>query len=258
MQDLVDATRAQRVAARALLDDRQDRVVHRLERLRDQGRTDRPRRVATAEHEQAAAPAQRHGRRGQQVAREVDDVAQVVAMPDAGHRMGCDPLRVVGRQARRPAHAGVQPGVLRQPDGAHTLDRVGLDQARCLAVGAGGPEVGTRPDVERGVRPGRLRQVLDRGAEAAVPLDEQHVAGPQTGTQLREVGRHRGGVHMALPRQPLREAVGEALPHRAGGHRRHQPPPPVRADTGTRPDRDAGTASASQPLERHDIAGSPM
>ena len=56
MQDLIDAQGAQQVLRGAALDDRQDRVEHRLKHLGDQRRTNRPRRVATVQRQHAPPP----------------------------------------------------------------------------------------------------------------------------------------------------------------------------------------------------------
>ena len=44
-------------------------------------------------------------------------------------------------------------------------------------------------DKERGVRPRRLRQILDRGADAAIPFDQEDIARPQTAAQLHGTAR---------------------------------------------------------------------
>jgi len=58
----------------------QDGVVQGLECLGDQGRTDRARRIAGAEGDQATPPPQRRRRRRQHAARQVDEVLEVVVV----------------------------------------------------------------------------------------------------------------------------------------------------------------------------------
>ena len=80
-QDLFDTGRAIRSFCGSLFDDRQDGVVDGLERLSDQGRANRACGIAAAELDETSAPTQRNRRRRQQVASQIEDIAQIVAMP---------------------------------------------------------------------------------------------------------------------------------------------------------------------------------
>ncbi len=93
---------------------------------------------------------------------------------------------VLRRQVVRPADPGVVELVLRQRRRDAALAEVDLDQAERLAV-RGDPADGVA-DVERGMRPGRLGQVLDRDRDPGVALDQQDVAGLQHPAQRRDVG----------------------------------------------------------------------
>ena len=83
---------------------------------------------------------ERHGRRREQIAREVDDVHQIVAAPDlADHELDesgreSDAERPTGRQMRV-----CRPVVFCEADAAHALDEIGLDEAM---VGTGEPGAG--------------------------------------------------------------------------------------------------------------------
>src|SRR5690606_41231271 len=71
------------------------------------------------------------------------------------------------------ADAGVRDGEGLQRDGAYAIDHVNVDQH--LRRFAGRWRAEGVADVQGGVRPGRLGQVLDGGGEAAAALDQQHV-----------------------------------------------------------------------------------
>ncbi|MCY1529818.1 hypothetical protein D9M68_649840 [compost metagenome] len=186
MQHLAHAVVAARVVGRGLFDDGQDGVEHRLEGLRDQGGADRARGVAAAHRQQAAAPAHRHRRCGQQVAREVQDVLEVVAVTDAHHGETTDRLGLVDAQAGGPADAAVQSRVGAQRHGAHALPNVRLHHhQRATRL--------QRPDTERRMRPGGLREVLDRRAHARRALDQHHIGRAQRCGQQARVGRKADG-----------------------------------------------------------------
>ena len=133
MQDFIDAQGAQRVLRGTALDDRQYRVGHRLKHLGDQRRTNRARRVATAQRQHAPPPLLRHRRCGQQKPHQVHDVFQVVLVAEAAARV-CHHLRgLLGPQADGLAHSAVQPGKLAQRHRPHTLQHVRLDDAQRFA-----------------------------------------------------------------------------------------------------------------------------
>ena len=59
--------------------------------------------------------------------------------------------------------------------------------AECLAVRLDGAVDGA--DIKRGMRPGRLREVFDDAGDAAVALDQQHVAGLHVLAQVLRIAR---------------------------------------------------------------------
>ena len=201
---------------------RQDRIAHVLERLRDQRRADDPGRMAGAERHHAAAPALRDRQR-QQIAHQVDDVLQVVVEADALRGIGADARPVFVGQAGRPADAGMKAGIFRQGCCDHAFADIGFDQHQRLAVRGGA--IADRPDIKRGMRPGRLRQVLDDAGNVVVAFDEDHVAGLERCEQRRGIGRREGLV--ALRR--LFQIAGENAPDSVR-HETHVPPLSRRPD----------------------------
>src|SRR6266571_1824951 len=167
----------------------QDRVAHELEGLGDQRRADQPGRIAGTERDHAPAPALRH-RQGHQIAQQIRDVLHVVIEADARHRIGAHARAILRRELCRPAHPGVACEIFRQRSGDHALAHVGLDQHMRLALARRAAL--DRPDVERGMRPGRLRQVLDDAGDSVVAFDQQHVAGSERRAQpVGIAGRER-------------------------------------------------------------------
>jgi len=112
----------------------QDGVAHALEALRDHPRADRAGRVAAAQRQHAAAHPAGHRRRGQQIARQVENVAQVVLVAEAGPRGVDHPRHILRAQRQRAADAQPHAGKGVPAHGAHALDHIGLDEAaRVLA-----------------------------------------------------------------------------------------------------------------------------
>ncbi len=173
---------------------RQDRVADGLEGLGHQGRADGAGRIAAAEGQQAAAPAHRHRRFRQQVAHQIEDVFQVVGLPQAGNRMGDQARHILFAQADRPADAGVEGGVLGERHRDHPFGDVRLDQHRRVRVAAARQRIA---DEQAGVGPGRLGQVLDGHADPPIALDQQHVAGTHDGTQPAQIDNGKGLVGVA-------------------------------------------------------------
>ena len=85
---------------------RQDRIAHRVERLRDQRRADDLGGIAGAERDHAPPPALRHRQRDQK-AHQVDDVLGVVAEADPVDGVAAHRGAVLVGQADRAADAGV-------------------------------------------------------------------------------------------------------------------------------------------------------
>jgi hypothetical protein len=76
----------------------------------------------------------------------------------------------------------VQSRKLVQAHGANAFNHVRLNDAAFERVAE------CCAHVQRRMRPGRLRQVLDADREPRFAFDQEHVAGPQAGSQVRRVG----------------------------------------------------------------------
>ena len=78
-----------------------------------------------------------------------------------------------------------------------------------LAVGLHGAF--DRPDIERGMRPGRLRQIFDDAGDAVVAFDQQHIARlDHTAQMLGIAGRERliaGDFLLEVSRNQLADGV---------------------------------------------------
>ena len=178
--------------------------------------------MAGAERHHAPAPALRHRQR-KQIAHQVDDVLEVVVEADALGGVGADARAVVVGQPDRPADAGVKAGIFRQRRADHALADIGLDQHQRLAVR--GVAVADRPDIERGMRPGRLREILDDAGDVVVAFDQQHVAGLERGAQRLRIARREGLV--ALRR--LLQIAGDGSPDPARASNSMTPDPTMLA-----------------------------
>src|ERR1700680_2134872 len=84
-----------------------------------------------------------------------------------------------------------------------------------LALARGAPL--DRPDVERGMRPGRLRQVLDDAGNAVVAFDQQHVARPERRAQPIGVARRERLVAAQRLFQITCDRTAETVEHPAHG-----------------------------------------
>ena len=137
-------------------------------------------------------------------------------MAQPRHPVADHGIDFVCAQADRPADAAMQARELGHADQADPFAQVGLEEAAraplCVACLPG------IADVQRGMRPSGLRQVLDGHAEAALPFDEQHVARAQAGHEALRIGRRRDAVRMVRAGQvaaqpladPSRDAVQDA------------------------------------------------
>ncbi|ODM82993.1 hypothetical protein A6452_18650 [Bradyrhizobium elkanii] len=203
MQDL-----AARLAAGGARDLGQDRIAHGVERLRDQRRADDLGRIAGAERDHAAAPALRDRQR-KQIAREIDDVFGVVAEADAVDGVAAHRGAVLERQSDRTAEAGVVGEIFRQRRGGHALADIGLDQHMLFAVRL--ERAVDRSDKQRGVRPGRLREVFDDAGNPVVAFDQQHIAGLHDAPQMVRVARRErlvtGNFFLKVPRDPFTDGI---------------------------------------------------
>ena len=138
-----------------------------LEGFGDQRRADRARRIARAEGDQAAAPAHRYRRRRHEIAQQVEDVLHVVLQAEAFDTMKLMTVsrssgdRPLARQMRVLKARYFDSGAATQPSPRLTSIR-----AAAPAVRRASQHVA---DVERRMRPGRLRQILDRRRQRWLP-----------------------------------------------------------------------------------------
>ena len=173
-----------------------------LEGLSDQRRADCAGGVAAAQRDHASAKARRYGRRRQQIARKVDDIAQIIALAEPLYRVARHRTAIVVVQSDRAADARVLTAEHIYADASHALDHIRLDKAmRGIATGLGQ----VRADIERRMGPGRLRQIFYRDAHAAVAFDQQHVGGLQAGEQLLGPRSWRRAVDMGRLGQEARQ-----------------------------------------------------
>ena len=163
-----------------------------------------------AERHHAPAPALRHRQR-KQVAQQVEDVLDVIVEADALGRIGADAGAVVLGEPDRTADAGVEAGVFRQRRADHALAQHRLDQHQRLAVR--GLPLADRADIERGVRPGGLGQVLDDAGNVIVAFDQQHIARPERGAQRIRIARRERLVALFRALQIVGNSLPDATEH---------------------------------------------
>ena len=80
--------------------DGQDRIAQRLEQLGNECRADGARWVAAAQRQRAPPPVHRQVRQRQQVAAQIEQVAQVIAPAQARRGGGYEPLDLIKRFAQ--------------------------------------------------------------------------------------------------------------------------------------------------------------
>jgi PAS domain-containing protein len=104
----------------------------------------------------------------------------------------------------------MEPEVFRQRRGHDALADLRLDQHVRLAV-LGGASI-ERTDIERGVRPRRLREILDDAGDVVVALDQQDVTGLERGAQRIRSARRERLIAGRLLLQVTGKDLPEALP----------------------------------------------
>jgi hypothetical protein len=191
---------------------RQDRIAHGAESVGDQRRANQPRRIARAERDHAPPPALRQRHR-QQIAQQVDDVLQVVGEADARDGIGAHRRAVRLAQPHRPADAGVKPDILRQRRGDDALADIGFNQNMRFAVRRGA--ACDRSDIERRMRPRRLREIFDDAGNVVVALDQKHVAGFERLEQCVRIARRERLVAAHRLLQIAGDQPPEAIEHHA-------------------------------------------
>src|SRR4029078_12832640 len=100
--------------------------------------------------------------------RQVEYVFQVVAFADARNRELDHLAQILRGDPHRPADASVQARIVGEGHRAYSRTNFGLDEDLGLVARRGRAQRVTY--VERSVRPGGLREVLDRDADARVAL----------------------------------------------------------------------------------------
>ena len=114
-------------------------------------------------------------------------------------------MAVLVGQSDRPAYPCVVGKIARQRRRRDALADIGLDQHMRFAVGLAGAV--DRADIERGMAPGRLRQIFDDAGDPAVAFDQQHVAGLDDLVQLLGIARRE----RLIARHLLLEVIGDQL-----------------------------------------------
>ena len=196
---------------------RQDRIAHGVERLRDQRRADDLGGIAGTERDHAPPPALRHRQRNQE-AHQVDDVLGVVAEADPVDGVAAHRDAVLIGQADRAADAGVIRIIFRQRRRGHAFADIGLDQDVRFAVGFAGAV--DRADIERGMRPGRLREVFDDAGNPVVAFDQQHVARLDHAAQMLGIAGRERLIARNFLLQVARKQLADGIEHYA-----HEIPP---------------------------------
>ena len=195
-----------------LRDLRQDRIAHRVERLRDQRGTDDLGRIARTERDHAPPPALRDRQRDQE-AHQVDDVLGVVAETDPVDGVAAHGVAVLVGQSDRTAQAGVIGEIFRQRCGGDAFADIGLDQHMLLAIGLTGAV--DRPDIKCGMRPGRLRQIFDDAGNPVVAFDQQHVAGLDDAAQVLRIAWRERLIARNFLLQVARDQLADGVEHYA-------------------------------------------
>src|SRR4029450_8608548 len=79
-----------------------------------------------------------------------------------------------------------------------------------------------RPDIERGMRPGRLRQILDDAGNPVVAFDQQHVARLDDAAEMFGIAWRKRLVARNFLLQVARDPLADSIEHYA-----HTTPPAV-------------------------------
>ena len=191
----------------------QHREPDLAEQATDQARADHLSRRPAAEAQHAPPEAGRQQGQADQVDRELDHVAQVVAEPDRRHGLAHHPIEVGAAQPVRSADAEVVVRVLRERGGHHTVgQRLDHQMARVVAEVLEG-QVAERPlvadqlvsDVERRMGPRAVGQELDDERDPLVALDQHDVALAQHALQQIHVVRV---VLLVVPHRLVEEPGG--------------------------------------------------
>src|SRR5271157_1031857 len=211
----------------ALTDGRDDGKAHLREQLAQQARADDLGRSCTPEVERRSPEAPGNQRERQEIASEIHEIAQVVAPAHGRDRLIQDHLEIVWTQTVGPTNAEVEIDVLGERRDDHPLHQRLDNQVRGIAaealeralalLSAAAQEFVA--DVEGGVRPGALAEILDGRRDPLVALDEDNVA-------LSHVAQERRRIIPAtalIGRERLAERLDEAI-YEPAAHPQHLPP----------------------------------
>lgn len=180
---------------------RQYGIADRLIGLGNERRTDRLRWLSTAEAEHRAAIIVRHSRFLDHIADQVYHVAQIVFVSKLGARKIYKRFCILRGEIYGPADAEVEFGKVIQIYQTHPFFEVSLDQTQVRA----GAFPGT--NIQAGMGPGRLRQILYRCAYPAIAFDQQNVSDLQRCCHFRD----RYCIDALIARQRLGEKGGKTF-----------------------------------------------
>ena len=159
-------------------------------------------------------------------AHQIDDVLGVVAEADAVDGIAAHRGAVLIGQSDRTADTGVIAEIFRQRRRDHAVADIGFDQHVRLAVVF--LRAVDRPDIERGVGPGRLGQVFDDAGDAVVAFDEQDVAGLDDAAQKFRIARRERLIARYLLLKVAGQQLADPIEHNA--HNSTSPRRPCAAD----------------------------
>ncbi len=111
------------------------------------------------------------------------------------------------------AEAGVIGIIFRERYGGDALADIRLDQDMRLAIGL--RRAIDRADIERGMRPCRLREIFDDAGDAVVAFDQQHVAGLDQAAQPLWIARRKGFIAWHLFLEVAGDDLADGIEHKA-------------------------------------------
>lgn len=230
----------------------QYRVSHALERLGDKRGADGARRIAGAERNHAPTPAHGDRRCREQIARQIEDMARIVLAADARRREADHLVLFDVCQPDRAADARVEGAVLGEWHRNHALAKIGFDEQAFFARLS--DQVGP---IKRRMRPGRLREVFDRGRQLLMALDKQDIGGLESPAKRLCIGWTEWLIAADRRLEPFGDAAADRIQncvdegHAASAPARAKASFPGRAMVNPRLCPDAAPSSVRPPGSRH-------
>ena len=126
----------------------QNRISHRLESARNQGRANGLRRLTAAQCNHASPPTHRHGRLRQKVTRQIDNVFDVIRLPDGIDNIVADDIAVSLGNQFGTANAGIVAEIFGQRGGDNAIGQISFHQSGGVVVFIAQP--GLAPDIISG------------------------------------------------------------------------------------------------------------